>query len=335
MPHSQDAAALTPQPLQEMQFAMAATRVLTSAVQLHVFTHIAGGRRTVAAVAAAEQADPRGLRMLLDAAVGLGLLRKSGPEYALAPLSARYLVAGEPDYLGYAIETEHLWQSWSHLTEAVRNGRPYRAVNRQPVAESFFPGLVRSLHVQNRQPAERLALALRPRAGSRVLDVGCGSGVWSLALARADRSLRVCALDFAPVLELTREYAQAAQAAAQYEFRAGNLRSTELGCEQYDLALLANIVHSEDEATLDQLFSRIRQALRPGGRIVIVDMLPNDERSGPVFPLLFALNMLVNTEQGGVYTLQEYRTWLQAAGFTAIDTVEIGSHSPAIVAQRN
>ena len=76
------------------------------------------------------------------------------------------------------------------------------------------------------------------------------------------------------------------------------------------------------------------RALRPGGRIAIVDMIPNDSRTGPMFPLIFALNMLANTESGDTYSLAEYRQWLTEAGFARVSTFDIGSHSPLIVGHK-
>ena len=66
----------------------------------------------------------------------------------------------------------------------------------------------------------------------------------------------------------------------------------------------------------------------------MIDMVPNDERTGPPFPVIFALNMLVHTAEGDTYTLAEYRAWLQEAGFAKVETADIGSHSPLIVASK-
>jgi hypothetical protein len=66
--------------------------------------------------------------------------------------------------------------------------------------------------------------------------------------------------------------------------------------------------------------------------VAIIDMVPNDERTGPPFPLLFALNTLVHSTEGDTFTLAEYMEWLKEAGFNTVETVEIGGSSPAIVA---
>ncbi len=325
-----------PNPLQliELQFRAAESRVLTAAVQLDVFTHIARGASTAATVAAAAAADPRAMRMLLDAAAVLGLLRKQGEAYALTPLSARYLAENSPDYLGEGLKLDRHWPGWTHLADAVRAGRPPRAG--RPQGERFAAPALRGMYAQNRPAAERLGQALSPALppSARVLDVACGSAVWSLALARAQPALRVTALDFPPVLELAREFIARENAAAQYEFLPGDMHAVALEPAAYDLILLANVAHSAGEAKLRQLLHRLAAALRPGGRLAIVDMIPDPERTGPLLPVIFALNLLLHTEQGDAYTLGQYRAWLEAAGFEPPATIEIGWASPALLARR-
>jgi hypothetical protein len=68
--------------------------------------------------------------------------------------------------------------------------------------------------------------------------------------------------------------------------------------------------------------------------MVIVDMVPNDDRTGPAFPVFFALNMLVNTQHGDTFTLAEYKQWLKEAGFSGFSTQDVGSHSPLIIAAK-
>jgi SAM-dependent methyltransferase len=137
------------------------------------------------------------------------------------------------------------------------------------------------------------------------------------------------------VLETTRQFAAKEAMEGRFQYLPGDLRTAEFPAAAFDLAMLGNIVHGENEQVSRDLFGRIHRALDAGGRLVIIDMIPNDERSGPPFPLLFALNMLVNTDEGDTYTLAQYRDWLTAAGFARVDTVDIASHSPVIVATKS
>ena len=326
------------QKLTQLHFTFAPSRILTAALQLQVFSHIAAGNKTAPEIAHAAGASERGMRMLLDALVGFELLGKTNGQYTLPPATAQYLVRQSPDYVGLIHENDDLWNAWSHLTDAVRTGKPVRAVNQKERAEDFFPTVVRGLHVTNRELARRLAEALgagQARHGLRVVDVACGSGVWGIAIAEADKDARVTAQDFPRVLDLTRQYLTQHRVLNRYDFLSGDLKAVDFGEARFDLALLGNIVHSEGAASSRNLLKRLHRALKPGGRIAILDMIPNDDRSGPPFALLFALNMLVNTDEGDTYTLAEYTEWLEEAGFHRVGTTDIGSHSPAIVATKS
>jgi len=322
----------------EMHFSFAPSYILTAAVQLDVFSQIAAGKNTAAEVAQAAGATERGIRMLLDALTSLQLLAKNNGRYELTPLSGEYLVRGRPDYGGSIFESAAVLQAWAQLADVIRKGKPTQGAGKQEAAEEFFPALVRSLHVMHKPQAKRLAEALGAGGAYRgltVVDVACGSGVWGLAIAEADPQARITAQDYPGMLPITREYAEKQGVAARYHYLPGDLNEVDFGEGKFDLALLGHIVHSEGEQSSRGLFQRLHRALKPGGRIAILDMIPNDERTGPPFPLIFALNMLVQTPEGDTYTLAEYTSWLREAGFGATETADIGSHSPAIIATRS
>jgi ubiquinone/menaquinone biosynthesis C-methylase UbiE len=151
-------------------------------------------------------------------------------------------------------------------------------------------------------------------------------------MAEADSAAAVTLQDFPALLEVTREYARRHGVADRCTYLPGDLKRLAFAEQCYDLALLGNIVHSEGEASSRDLFRRLHRALRPQGRLAIIDILPNDERTAPAYPLVFALNMLVNTATGDTYTLAEYRRWLTEAGFVRVETADVGSHSPVVVA---
>jgi ubiquinone/menaquinone biosynthesis C-methylase UbiE len=329
---------LNPEPLLQMSFSFAPSSVLTTSLQLGIFSHIAGGSRTSQEISQAAATSERGTKMLLDTLVSLQLLGKNGGQYELTPLSAEYLVRDRPNYLGDMMETGRLFEAWNNLTEIVRTGRPVQRIEAEDAAESFFPALVRSLHVVNTHPARRTAEILgagTTHKGMRVIDVACGSGIWGISIAEADQEARITAQDFPGLFETTRYYLKRHGVEDRYDFLPGDLKEVDFGEKRYDLALLGNIVHSEGEASSRELFKRLHRALKTGGRIVIIDMIPNDERTGPPFALIFALNMLVNTEKGGTYTLAEYAAWLKEAGFSRVETADIQSHSPLIIASKD
>ena len=325
---------LGPVQLMEMTLSYTASRILAAGVRLGVFSLVDAGHTTAADLARAAAASERGMRMLLDALASMMLLTKVGGRYYLTPSSARYLVRESPEYMGAILEDDSLWHGWGKLDEAIRTGKPPRRVEDQAEAERFFPILIRSLHVTNRDPARHMAEVLgagTTRRGLRVLDVACGSGIWSIAIAEADSAATITMHDFPGVLEHTREYVRRHGLTDRCDYLSGDLEHVDFGADRYDVALLGNILHSEGEASSCDLLRRLHRALRPRGQVVIIDLVPNDERTSPPYPLIFALNMLVNTEMGDTYTLAEYTRWLTDAGFGHIETADVGSHSPIVI----
>lgn len=325
---------LNPEPLLRMSMSFASARVLSAGVQLDVFSHIAAGHKTAAEVAQAAVASERGMRRLLDALTMFQLLANRNGYYELTPLAAKFLVRGSSTYIGERLENDHLWESWGKLVEAVRTGKPVRRGEQEGALQQFYLKLARSLHVMNLGTARNAARVLgagMTHKGLRVVDVGCGSGVWSIAIAECDAEAHITLQDFPEVLDLTREYINRHGVEARCDFLPGNLKHVDFGEGRFDVALLGNILHLEGEISSRDLLKRLYRALTPGGRVIIMDVIPNNERTGPRFQIIFDLTMLLNTEVGGAFTLAEYSAWLAEAGFARVETADIGSHSPLII----
>jgi len=332
-------AAVPPDKIMGQSFAFAPGQVIISAVELGVFAAIHQGRHTVEALVKHLAADPRGVRILLNALVALELLEKVGERYGCTPVSETYLIPGSPAYLGDSIlHNKDVREAWSHLTEVVKTGKPRRNPERVKDLGQHLGHLVKGLYLRNYQTARELARRMGAGStltGLRILDLGAGSGAWSIPFAEADASARVVAVDLAPVIPVTREYAARHGVAERYQFRPGNVRELDFGAAEFDLAILGHLCHSEGPRNTPPLLKKVGKALQSGGQVVIADMIPNDERTGPVHPLIFAVNMLVNTEEGDTFTRAEYRAWLQEAGFGELRELLTDRESPILAATKN
>jgi ubiquinone/menaquinone biosynthesis C-methylase UbiE len=167
-----------------------------------------------------------------------------------------------------------------------------------------------------------------------VLDVAAGSAAWSLPFAQALPNARVTAVDYPEVTPVAREYARKFGVGDRYDYLEGDLRQLDFGQKAYDLVILGHIIHGEGAKWGKNLIRKSHRALKPGGTLAIAEMVPNDTRTGPVFPLLFALNMILLTSEGDVFTMAQYRQWLKQTGFTRIRTARIPHFSPLILATR-
>jgi 2-polyprenyl-3-methyl-5-hydroxy-6-metoxy-1,4-benzoquinol methylase len=331
-------APVSPDRLMALAHGFWVSQVLATAAHYKFFSAMARGHRTASTVAAACGTDPHGTRMLLDSLVATEVLRKRAGEYELSPEADAFLVEGRPGDLSPMIadHPQILWENWGRLREAVKTGpaKPAEYTD-DPEAVRFFAHLIRIIMPLALAPADALAAHLgvgTTRTGLRILDVGAGSGAWTIPFARRDPATLVTAFDLPHVVTETAAIVAEQGVSAQYRTEAGDLTSADFGTGRYDLAVLGNICHGLTPDQNRDLFTRLRRALSPGGQIAIADMIPNEERTGPPFPVLFAVNMFLMTG-GDTYPFSEYASWLRAAGFSNPTTYDTGrSHSPIVLA---
>lgn len=329
---------LSPERIMQLGWAFVPQRTLVAAVNLGLFTAVDQGASTVDELATACGASPRGVRALANALTALGLLRKEDGRYQNTPESTAFLVRGQQAYLGGFVEhTDVLYDRFRGLTDIVRLGRPPAVTDERDHGETFFRELVVAIFGMSYPQGVAAAEALYSSNGHhapRVLDVAAGTGAWSLPFLQRDPAASAVAVDYPQVLQVTREFAARFGCDDRYEYRAGCIRELDFGEEEFDVALFGHICHSEGAEWSQRLIAKTARALKPGGTLVIGDMIPDDERRETVFPLLFAVNMLAHTADGDCFTLREYEQWLTAAGFSGIRTVENPGPSPLILATR-
>ena len=328
---------VSPEKILDMNWDYAKTSALAAGVELDVFTHIASGKKTVNQISKAAKSSRRGMEMLLNALAGLGLLAKDKSGlFSLMPESSEFLIRGKPRYLGdMSLHAQELNRIWLHLAECVRSGRPYTALDKKGAGEDFFSILVRGLFQMNYPCAKYAALYLKRKHQniSDILDVAAGSGVWSIAIAEEFKTAVVTALDFPEVTKVTREYVNRLNLGDRYKYIKGDLRSINFGRERYGLIILGHICHSEGKIYTQQLIKKSFRSLKKGGVLLIAEFLLDNDKAGPLMSLLFALNMLVNTNEGDVFRTVELKRWLHGAGFRQVKTLDKApSVSPLILA---
>jgi SAM-dependent methyltransferase len=330
---------VTPERIMQFMWGYAPPLILEAAVRHRVFDVLDKGPRTLEQLSTETGASVRGLRAVLNTLVGLELLARDGQgRYALTPESATYLVRGKPDYRGGMLmhTSSQLLPKWMQLTEIVRTGKPPASVNREGDGAAFFEKFVEDLFPFNHAAAQTLAGVLDiagTKTPLRVLDLAAGSGVWGIVLAQKSPQIRVTAVDWPDVLTVTRRVAEREGVADRFQFVGGDLHEADFG-SGHDIAIFGHILHSEGEARSRRLLQKTFAALAPGGTAVVAEFLVNDERSGPAAGLIFAVNMLVNTDHGDTFSFEEIRRWLEEAGFRDVRTVECPGPSPLILATK-
>jgi (2Fe-2S) ferredoxin/precorrin-6B methylase 2 len=330
---ARDASGVLPDDLNQTLRAYMESRALLTALELDVFTAVGGGA-TAAEVAQKISTHPRATEMLLNALVSMGMLAKQEGVYRDTPVTARYFAEGSKDNARHGlIHTANIWHRWSNLTDCVRAGT---AVGHQEMADRNDDWTKPFIAAMHRNAAERAPLvvqAVGPAAGERLLDVGGGSAAYSIAFAKANDKLHATVLDLPPVLPIAQGHIDAAGLTGRVDTRAGDLRHDALG-KDFTLVLVSAICHMLSPEENQDLFRRCREALEPGGRLVMQDFILEADKTAPKQAALFALNMLVGTPAGSTYSYDEYRAWMEAAGFKAVREIHLPGPSSLMVGVR-
>jgi ubiquinone/menaquinone biosynthesis C-methylase UbiE len=167
--------------------------------------------------------------------------------------------------------------------------------------------------------AERLGVA---KAGAvSWLDVGGGSGVWSAVWLGLNKQATGTQLDWPNVNKIGREFVSNFGVAERFHTIDGDFHTTDFGTAKYDFAIYAHIAHQESPESNLAIFRKFRNALKPGGTLIVNDFVLNDDRTGHPFAMLFASQMLVVTKDGFTYRQADYREWLSEAGFKSVEIV--------------
>src|SRR5436190_14622135 len=321
----------------ELSFAYAPPLIISAGVSNKVFDSLEDGAKTPEQVAEETGASARALGILMNAVVGLGLLKKDRQrKYSLTPESAAFLLSKKPGtHSGFfGTIAPQLISRWLRLSDIVREGRPVVAVNQETEGTEFFSQLVENIIPMSHPPAQKLGDHLKlgkAKNEIHVLDVGAGSGIWGIALAQKSPRVRVTAVDWAGMIPTTKRITQKFGVGDRFNYVEGDLLEANFG-SRYDIAILGHILHSEGEDRSCQLLAKTFRALKPGGTIAIAEWLVNDHRTKPLPSLMFAVQMLVNTEEGDTFSFNEIRNWLEETGFKKVRKVEAPGPSPLILA---
>ena len=327
---ARDQAGALPDDINELIRGFMFSRTVLTALELDVFTALAGGA-SADAVAERIQSSRRGTEMLLHALAALKLLRKENGIFRNTPLSARFFAEASPDSARKALlHTANLWHRWSNLTASVRAGTPAPKTGDGEWVNTFIAAMDRNA----RERSQAVVNAAGTEGIRRILDLGGGSAAYSIAFARANSGVTAEVLDLADVLPLTQEYIRRAGLVGRIHARVGDMLRDPLG-HGFDLVLLSAICHMFSPKENRALYQRVHAALAPGGRVLVQDFILEPEKTAPRFAALFSLNMLVGTRAGSSYSEPEYAAWLAEAGFRDIRRVPLPGPAGVLIATRD
>ena len=323
--------AWNPQRILEEALAFQTSRLLLTAADLDLFTHLSHQPRSAKEVCAALGLDPRATAVFLHALVALGVLEE-GPIGFLTPegLTPWLSSGSEESVLPMLRHAASLWKRWGDLTGVLRRGHPEDLgswTERGPEERDAF---IRAMHAIGRKMAADIVGSIPLEGVRRLLDVGGASGTYTIAFLQASPDLRATLLDLPPVIPLAREQLERCGLMERVDLVAADFERDPLP-PGHDMAFLSAIIHQNDRAQNRALFRKVRDGLVPGGRIVIRDHVMEPSRNGPVAGAIFAVNMLVGTRGGSTYTFEELVEDLRASGFERVEWIRKGARMDSLV----
>jgi len=327
---ARDEAGILPDDLNDMIRGFMPSRAALTALGLDVFTAVGGGA-SAENVAHKIHADSRATEMLLNVLASLKLLEKRDGTFFRTSASARFLSNDSRDNARPALtHTAHLWHRWSTLTECVQAGRSVERCGRE---DNWVTSFIAAMDRNAKERAGAVVKAIGITGITRMLDLGGGSGAYSIAFARAMPSLKSEILDQSDVVALAQEYIRKAGLADRITTRVGDMLRDPLG-QNYDLILVSAICHMFSPDENRELFHRVYEALAPRGQVVVQDFILEPSKTAPRAAALFSLNMLVGTRAGSSYSEPEYSSWLQSAGFSEVRRARLPGPSGLMIGVR-
>jgi ubiquinone/menaquinone biosynthesis C-methylase UbiE len=309
---------------------------LRTAIELDLFRAVGDVPADAPTLAERCGASARGVRILCDYLVTIGLLAKQDQAYIQTPTSAVFLDTRSPASLASTVRLlghPDVVRPWERLTDIVRTGRTVL-----PGTGTVEPD--NPLWVEfARSMVPMMAPALGPVADAvlgwtsgpiTVLDIAAGHGMFGIEIARRNPAARVVALDWAAVLDVADENARAAGVQDRFERLVGSAFDVAYG-GPYDAVLLTNFLHHFDAPTCTALLRKVRSALRADGVAVTLEFVPNDDRVSPTVPAQFGMMMLGTTAAGEAYTFRELERMHLEAGFSRMDPEPVAAGAEAVL----
>jgi hypothetical protein len=304
-----------------------ASKALFSALEFDLFTRIANGRATIAALSDDTGIAANRMRTLLTALKTLGLVTERAGRFANAPGTTRYLVAGSSgdfrDYVRF-VNGAFGYESLRHLDAALRGERIFPD-------KGYYEGIVygaggiggerfsSAQHSGSLGPARLMAKRVDLKGRKRLLDVGGGSGAYTLAFCAENPHLRATILDFPQTVETARRYSREAGLASRVDHVGGNAIAVDWPAN-HDVILISYVWSAVGRDDIALLARRAFDALPPNGLLVVHDFMVDDAHEGPPFAAWYLLGSVLDNPSAECLTPGYVEGVLRDAGFAVSPT---------------
>jgi 3-hydroxy-5-methyl-1-naphthoate 3-O-methyltransferase len=331
------AESITPEPLLQMMNGLWLAQTLAVSVELEIYDKVADGMNTIDKIAISLNTTHRPIGALLNACVAMGLLEKTEGTYKNSELASSFLIKDASGYYGDFIKmiSTRSFVTWKALKESILTNSPQEGT----LGEAFLHDpqfailFTKAMHNNSVGPAAVLASLVDLSRHRRVLDLGGGSGIYSIMLAKQNPHIEAVVFDFPMVCEVTNEYIQQFNASSQVSTLEGNFLEDKIP-KDFDVVILSQILHGYSPEECGRILGLAKQAMKSKGLLIVNEFCMDDDKTGPLFPALFALNMVVGSKGGNSYSSEELHQMLETNGFHEIRTRRLLGPMSLITAEK-
>jgi SAM-dependent methyltransferase len=299
------------------------SRILLSAVELNIFDELDGQELSSKELAEKIEAVPDSLEKLLNVLTSLRLLNKNNGKFSNTESSGKFLVKSSPSFLGGVMHQNHLWNTWSKLSAIIKSKETKKEVEINRRGGEWLRAFIAAMHARGTTRAIAIKELINFSGVKRILDIGGGSGIFASIFIKDNPSMSAVVFDLPNVVPITKEYIEKDNMSKRISTLTGNYLLDDIG-SGYDLIFLSAVIHSNSYNENALLLKKCASALNKKGKIVILDYIMNEDRTIPLAGAIFAINMLVGTDEGTTYTEAEVKEWMTAAGLNNFDLINAG-----------
>lgn len=316
--------------LWKMTMAFQVSKALFVASGLNIFTLLSKRPATAEDLAKRLKLHQRSIGRLLNAIVAFGLLQKRRGKYSNTEIANTFLVKGGPEYFGdYISIVNDVYKAWAHYEKVIEENHSLPLFEKEYIKGSDTARVLDGspAHLVSRVMRAQEAFSYRqavclPKAYSfskhnLLLDVGGGTGVFSIMAVRANPHLKSIVFDVPAVCAIARERIKFYKVGSRIKVIKGDFLMDDLPTGA-DVALISTVLDGYDEPECRKLLKKVFTVLKPQGVVIVNEMMLNKERTGPLFPAIFSLELMLERNTGDSRTVEEVSLWMKDIGFVNI-----------------
>jgi precorrin-6B methylase 2 len=296
------------------------SKILLAACELDIFTILGSESKSSAEVSVIIGTEKRATDRIMNALTALNLLEKKDSKFSNTLGTLRFLVKGQPEFIGNMIHISHLWDRWATLTDCIRLGHAavYQSINEK--SDEWVESFVSSIHWRGFMVAPDVVKLIDLSNVNSLLDIGCGSGLYSMEFLNVKPSLDVTVFDYPKVITQTKKYFEKKGCLDKIKIIQGDILTDDFQ-KGYDIVFLSQVLQLYSFWESLQILNRVYDTLNFGGTVIIHETLIDEERDAPESSAMLSMNMLVNTLSGDAYTETELDILLKEAWFTDVTKI--------------